>query len=188
MRQEYETETMICRICLEPVTNFICTDCLFNNIGKWISLNSLTPKTEDELKLLVAGKHASVRRILSEDANVTFCVSCHKQVGEVACPCCYLHEMHSAIRSANPEMAKKFEKEFNFDFVFHHGMLQLNLWEAIHGRLMSSKDFRPIIIQDSEYSKDTNTCDECGGESEDLAESNGKWLCETCRDENRVPA
>lgn len=185
MKQAYETETTICRLCLEPVTNFICTDCLFENINKWLSLNS--PKSE-ELKVLVAGKHSDVRKLLSQDANTTICVSCHNRVSEIACPCCYVHEMHSIIRSADPEAARKFERHFNFDFHFHHGMLQLNLWESIHGRLMSSRDFRPVIIQEAEYNKDTSTCDECGSHSEDLSESNGQWLCESCRDESRVPA
>jgi hypothetical protein len=185
MKQTYEAETMICRLCLEPVTNFICTDCLFRDINKWLSPNS---KRAEELKVLVAGKHASVRKVLSQDTNTTVCVSCHQKVGEIACPCCYLHEMHSVIGSVDPEAAKRFEQHFNFDFVFHHGMMQLNLWESIHGRLLSSRSFKPILIRDKDFGIDANTCDECGCESDELTEWNGQWLCESCMDENRVPA
>lgn len=179
---EYKTgETTICRICLEPVTNFICTDCLFRNIQRWVSINSSRP---DELSLLLTGKNASMKQMLSQDANRTFCVSCKNQVDEIACPCCYLYEMHAAVKSAEPGIAQQFEKEFNFDFVFHHGMAQLSLWESIHGRLLSSRSFRPIVITDKRRGTDLNMCDRCEVESDELAETEGQWLCESCRDEN----
>ncbi len=178
-----DSETTICRICLEPVTNFICTDCLFRNIQSWVSANS---SRANELTLLLTGKHASIKQMLSQDANRAFCVSCRENVDEIACPCCYLYEMHAVVKSAEPAVAPRFEKEFNFDFIFHHGMSQLSLWESIHGRLLSSRAFRPIVINDKRRGTDLNMCDGCEVESEELAEVDGEWLCESCRDENMV--
>ena len=44
-------------------------------------------------------RYASIRKMLSHDANKSFCVSCKNQVDEIACPCCYLYEMHAVIKS-----------------------------------------------------------------------------------------
>jgi len=177
-------ETTICRICLEPVTNFICIGCLFDNIKRWVSMNSTRA---GELTVLISGKHASIRGMLSQDSNSSFCVSCKNQVDEIACPCCYLYEMHAAIKSVEPAIAQKFEREFNFDLIFHHGMAQLSLWESIHGRLLSSRAFKPIVITDKgRGGTDLNTCDGCEVESDGLAEVEGQWLCDSCRDENMV--
>ena len=177
-------ETTICRICLEPVTNFICTDCLFDNIKRWVSQNS---SKAGELTLLLSGKHASIRNMLSQDANRAFCVSCKNQVDEIACPCCYLYEMQAAVKSVEPGVAQLFSRDFNFDLIFHHGMAQLSLWESIHGRLLSSRAFKPILITDkTRRGTDLNICEGCEVESDELDEFDGQWLCESCRDENVV--
>lgn len=173
-------ETTICRICLEPVTNFICTDCLFDGIQRWVAEKSSRP---DVTRVAIAGRNSSIKKMLSEGNNRSFCVSCKNQVDEIACPCCYLYEMHAAIKSAEPGIAQRFETDFNFDFMFHHGMSQLNLWESIHGRLLSSKSFRPIVITEKKEITDSSECERCEAESDNLVEAGGEWICESCRDE-----
>lgn len=179
MQRNGESETTICRLCLQPVTNFICTDCLFAGIQKWVSKNS---SGADSLMLLLSGKNAEIKRLLSQDNNRAFCVSHRGQVDEIACPCCYLYEMQSAIKSYEPGIARKFEKDFNFDFMFHHGMSQLSLWESIHGGLLASKSFRPVIITDRRAGLDLNVCEGCESESDDIVEVDGRWICESCRE------
>lgn len=181
MRQPENAEASICRICLETVTNPICSDCLFDNIRKWVSIETGRP---DGLNVLLEGKHADIKKMLSHDHNRAFCVSCKKEVDEIACPCCYLYEMQSLIKSVSPEISQKFEKDFNFDFVFHHGMSQLNLWESIHGKSLSTKAFKPILITEKRKLTDMNTCESCEVVSDDLAEIEGRFLCEECRDDS----
>lgn len=182
MSQMHNTgETTICRICLEPVTNFICADCLSDGIAKWISRYSTNPGW---VGLAMKGKHEEIRRMLSHESNSNFCVSCKNWVDEIACPCCYLYEMHAMLKNIDSkEVAAKFETDFNFDLIFHHGMAQLNLWESMHGRLYSTRQFKPIVIKDKRRSSDLNACESCEVETDELAEHGGQWLCESCRDE-----
>lgn len=173
-------ETTICRLCLEPVTNFICTDCLFDNIQKWVSANSTDPF---QMRALLRGKHSSIRKMLSNDTNRGFCVSCKSEVDEIACPCCYLYEMGTSIRLLEPRLVEGFERDFNFDVIVHHNMSQVSLWESMHGRILASRSFRPILITDKRRYTDLNSCESCEVDSEELADIGGHWICESCRDE-----
>jgi hypothetical protein len=132
---------------------------------------------------MLAGKHKDVKRMLSHEFNKSFCVSCKSEVDEIACPCCYLYEMYSVIRMLEPELSKSFERDFNFDLVFHHNMSQVSLWESIHGRLLAPSSFRPVVIKDKSRGTDMNSCENCDIDSDYLLEVDGHWLCESCRDE-----
>lgn len=182
MSQKYIQETTICRVCLEPVHNFICNDCIFGDIVRWVSLRA--PDRAEYLTILLKGKNESVKKMLVSDQNRTVCVSCKDEVDGIACPCCYLYEMQTLVKSVDPELARKFEADFNFDFTFHHGMAQLTLWESIHNRLMSTKEFKPILIADKRRSGDMGMCESCEVDTDELSESDGRWLCESCRDES----
>lgn len=177
-------ETSICRICLEPVQNFICAGCLFKNVRRWVSEKA--PAKSDYINLLLKGKHEGIKQMLESSQNRAFCISCGDNVDGIACPCCYLYEMQLVIKSVDSAAAREFEKDFNFDFTFHHGMSQLSLWESIHGRLLSSRAFRPITITDRKASTDMSMCESCEVESDVLVEVEGRWLCESCRDESLV--
>jgi len=173
-------ETTICRLCLEPVTNFICPDCLLDSVQKWAAARSTNPF---QIRVLLAGKHADVKRMLSHESNRAFCVSCKGEVDEIACPCCYLYEMHSAIKSFEPGLSGSFERDFNFDLVVHHNISQVNLWESMHGRLLAPRSFRPVVITDKVRGTDMSSCENCDIDSDYLSEVDGHWLCESCRDE-----
>ena len=176
-------EASICRLCLEPVHNFICTDCLFQNVKKWVS--HAIPHKAEYVNALLNGKHDDIKKMLGNEQNRGVCMSCRQMVDEIACPCCYLYEMQSVIKEhTSRDNVNKFEENLNFDFTFHHGMSQLNLWESIHGRLLSTKSFKPIVITDARRSLDMGMCENCEVESTELSDSGGKLLCETCRDEH----
>src|SRR2546425_12852444 len=104
-------ETTICRLCLEPVQNFICMNCLFEDVSKWIS----GKKNVDKMVLDVSKKHEYLKNFVSSDFG-TFCIMCKKFVREIACPCCYLYEIFLVIKNQDGRLAKEFEKFFNFDF------------------------------------------------------------------------
>ncbi|MBI4010117.1 MAG: hypothetical protein HY361_02905 [Candidatus Aenigmarchaeota archaeon] len=174
-------ETTVCKLCLEPVSNFICTDCLFSNVNKWLFLiqhQHLSPK--------ILAKHNDIKSILRLDTDGAYCIKCKGNVGEIACPCCYLYEMYLIIKESSQELAGNFEKNFNYDFRMHHAYSQLTLWQSLHEESVSSRTFNPIIISERKILTDINICDNCGQISDMITESNGSHLCESCLEETRV--
>ena len=174
-------ETTICRLCLEPVSNFICTDCLHSDVKKWLNLMH-----KEELYPKILAKHSSIKSILSSDTNETFCVKCKNNIREIACPCCYLYEMYLIFKSFNQELADDFERNFNFDFKFHHGYSQLTLLQSLHDKPISSRTFSPILITESKSSHDENLCDNCGEMSGNLSDFNRMSVCESCKDDYSI--
>lgn len=174
-------EATVCKLCLEPVSNFICTDCLFSNVTKWLVLVQ-----HQELFPKVLVKHNGIKSLIQMDVTGTYCVKCRGSVGEVACPCCYLYEMYSIIQEKNQELAGDFEKYFNFDFKMHHAYSQLSLWQSLHEESVSTRTFQPIVLTEPRNLTDINICDSCGQISESIAEFNGSQVCEYCLEENRV--
>jgi hypothetical protein len=160
-------ETEICKLCLEPIFNFICIDCQHASIIKWLSENA--PGLLNEFNNF----HEKIESTFASTQNSIFCIKC-KQIKEtVICPYCYAKEVFWWLFDKNIEVAKKFVKIFNFDFLgigYLPTIKTRNLW--------------PIIITDERESTDLNFCEECGIVSDNLKKVNGKWLCESCRDEN----
>ena len=176
-----KAETPICKLCLEPVSNFLCSDCLFEDVKKWLVL-----KQNQQLFPKVWAKHDSIKSITHLDTNGSMCVKCKSGVGEIACPCCYLYEMFSILKETNEELAYQFEKHFNFDFNLHHAYSQLTLWQSLHDEPVSSRAFSPILIAEKRSSTDINICENCGQLSDRIMEYNGSYVCESCLEENKI--
>jgi hypothetical protein len=159
-------ETEICKICLEPIFNFICIDCQHATIKKWLS-ELATKELLDEFDKF----HEKIKEEFSCTQNSMFCIKC-KEIKEVAiCPYCYAREVFWWLFEKDVLTAKKFAKVFNFDFLgvgYLPTIRTRNLW--------------PIIIVDERKSSDLNFCEECLQPSDDLRKVNGEWLCESCRD------
>ena len=168
-------ETTICKLCLEPVQNFICINCLFSDITKWVFTKN-APEIESKIKT----KHEYLKGFVSSDVG-TFCIKCKKFVKEIACPCCYLYEIYDVIKDSDSKHAKEFEKFFNFDFTIHTGYSELNFWQEVHK--MPTKNYIPIIISEKPQEVDLNFCESCGNKSDYLININGTWICETCRED-----
>ncbi len=168
-------ETIVCKLCLEPVSNFICIDCLLGHIQYWLVLTH-----HEELYPQVIQAHNKMKAFLSAEEKVS-CFICKKPMLAISCPCCYLYEMYIMIKNIDLELANEFEKQFNFDFAFHHGYSQLTLWESIHNQAPSLRNFKAVVIIDREPRTDLNFCDNCGQPSE-LIEVNGMLVCETCKE------
>ena len=174
-------EATICKLCLEPVSNFICTDCLFSDVRKWLFLVQ-----HQELFPKILVKHNDIKSLIKLDANGAYCVKCKSEIGEIACPCCYLYEMFSILKEANQELAYNFERNFNFDFKMHHAYSQLALWQSLHEETVSSRAFTPIVLAESKNLTDINICDNCGQISDIITEINGSHICEYCLEENKI--
>jgi len=172
-------ETTICRLCLETVNNFICPDCLFKAITSWILKIG-----QEKLYSILLKKHQQIKTLLNSDENgENVCIVCKKKYKEAVCPHCYLYEIYLTIKEQDSEVAREFEKVFNFDFSFHNPFTQLTIWQSLHKQVLSTRNFKPIIIVDKKVKSDIGICERCGEPSDDLKEVNGQWLCESCRNQ-----
>ena len=155
-------ETEICKLCLEPIFNFICIDCQHASVVNWLSENGSAELVSEFNKF-----HEKIKEEFASTQNVMFCIKC-KQMKETAiCPYCYAKEVFHWLLDRNPEVAKKFAKIFNFGY----------------SPTIEIENSMPIIIVNERESSDLNFCEECGIVSDNLKKINGKWLCESCRDE-----
>ena len=175
-------ETLLCKLCLEPVSNFICADCLFKDVKKWLVLTQHT-----ELLPTITAKHNEIKSLIKVDAGETVCVKCRENVSEIACPCCYLYEMYIIInKESSIDLANEFEKYFNFDFKLHNAYSQLTFWQSLHQESVSSRTFKPIVIAEEQKLTDINVCENCSQISDRITELNGSFVCETCVEKNRI--
>lgn len=158
-------ETVICRLCLEPIHNFICVNCLQKSISQW--LTKIDQKLVNELQVF----HSSLLNKFSSEQHHEFCVKCKNTVDTIICPYCYVKEIFWLIFDKNTKISKRLAKLFNFDF-FGAGYLPT----------FKARNINSTILTYRKPNSDFNICDSCGQTSEDLKEANGAWLCETCRD------
>jgi hypothetical protein len=162
-------ETVICRLCLEPIYNFICINCLQKSVFQWLS------KIDQKLANEIQAFHSSLLDKFSSDINHEFCVKCKNTVNTVICPYCYVKEIFWLIFDKNIKVSKSLAKLFDFDFL---GTGYLPVTKV--------RNLNPVIITYKKPKSDFNICDSCGQISEDLKEVNGNWICETCRDIEKV--
>lgn len=158
-------ETPICKLCLEPVYNFICVDCQHDSVVKFLEANrDLLGEFESFHKKLV--------QTFSTDQNTIKCIKCGKVSETAICPYCYAKEVFFWLLEKNPSVAENFSRTFNYDF------MNVGLNDSI-----KTRNLMPIIICDQREKSDINICDSCGEPSDNLHEVDGKWLCEACRDD-----
>lgn len=164
-RRDEMEETVICKMCLEPIFNFICINCLRDGVQNW--LGSIKPSLLKEFSAF----HQQILNHFSSNENQEKCMKCKKTIDTVLCPYCYEKEVFWLIFSKDVRLAKKFAKLFNFDFL-GTGYLPT----------VTTRNLEPIILVDKKRNSDMNICENCGQTSDDLKEENGAWLCETCRE------
>jgi len=160
-----EEETVICRMCLEPIFNFICVDCLGDTVHKW--LDSVKPEFSTEFNSF----HEKLLKYIRSEENLEKCVKCKRTIDAVMCPYCYEKEVFWWIFNKDIKLSKIFARLFNFDFL-GTGYLPN----------VKTRNLEPVVLIDSRKISDTNICESCGQVSDDLREENGVWLCESCRE------
>lgn len=159
-------ETVICRICLEPIFNFLCIDCLGNSVNSW--LGSVKPKLLNEFTAF----HKSLFKYISSDQNLEKCMKCNKTTDAVICPYCYEKEIFWWIFTKDVKLSKIFARIFNFDFL-GTGYLPTSI---------KTRNLKPVILIDKRKNSDMNICESCGQASDYLRDENGIWICESCRE------
>ncbi len=145
-------EISICNICKEPIWSFICTDCLKNDIKKWLP-SHLSEKFEEFNAML--NFHFKSRT----DESSLPCIRCKQQKNAVICPFCYILEAYESLSDVDKRTAK-----------------QLLLMIPFPRRTRKEN----VITQSERERFDEGICECCGEYSEFLKEVEGRWLCERC--------
>jgi len=159
-------ETLICKLCLEPVYNFICIDCQRDSVLKFLEEND--KKLINDFTLF----HKKLSETFSTEQNTMKCIKCLEMKETTICPHCYAKEVFLWLLERNQEVAEKFSRTFNYDFLntgYTPGVIVNNL--------------TPIILCEKHETSEQSICDKCGEPSDDLKEINGEWLCESCRED-----
>ncbi|MEM5853091.1 MAG: hypothetical protein QXS37_00150 [Candidatus Aenigmatarchaeota archaeon] len=161
-------ETVICKICLEPLFNPICVNCLGSSVEKWIKTR--IPKILGKFKEF----DEKLKKIFESFQEVQRCIKCGGKLETIICPYCYSKEVYGFLSLENEKLGKNFIREFNFDFL-----------EVGHEEeTILTRNLLPVVITDKRELFDTNMCEICGNQSDDLKEVEGNFICEDCKDEN----
>ncbi|RLI98744.1 MAG: hypothetical protein DRP00_01350 [Candidatus Aenigmatarchaeota archaeon] len=160
-------ETQICKLCLEPLFNFICVDCLAKDVKKFLFSD------KPELRKEFESFHEKFSKFFlsSNPEKKVKCIRCKRTFDVMVCPYCYINELFWWLFGKDIELARKLAQFFNFDFLGTGYVLKLRKVEPI------------IIAEDQEKDLEIGICESCGQAYDGLKKVEGKWLCETCRDE-----
>lgn len=151
-------ETIICRICLNVIQNFICLDCFKKEFEKFFP---------EEFLRKFSTFHKNLKKTFSTEENSMFCMKCKKISETAICNYCYNNEVFSWLSSFDERIASNFIKSFNCNFLNDESNV---------------KKWQPIILNEKEKEYDINFCEICGQAGE-LFEKDGKFVCESCNEE-----
>lgn len=160
-------ETTICKMCSEPINNYICVNCLLDSTLRWFKANNRL-KLIEEYKIFFH----NLTQQFSLGQEEMFCLKCKNRIETVLCIYCFARETYWWIFARNIKLAQKFAQIFDYDF---QGTGYLS-----HRQLR--KPFSVAIV-DPKTKTDLNLCDNCDSFN-DLKEISGLWLCENCHDDH----
>lgn len=147
----------LCKICREPISNFICIDCLKRDIGGRLPEN-LRDKFLDFHRNLSFHFNSRTSRFMP-------CLKCGLSDAPHICIYCYLNEVFNWFKDNG--LMKRLKRNLSFDF---------------EGIRKSLKNHSALPITETENHRETDgICDECGEYSENLIMINSEWVCEGCR-------
>ena len=149
---------LICKICKEPIWNFICINCLAKNIRRILSEEPLKKFTDFHKKFL---KHFH-----SKSDRFFHCLNCKLSNAPPICMDCYMYEVSSWFKNPDASIIKNIQKKFHFDFKKHE--------KIICGHVILP------ITENQNIERESGICDECGEYSDELILINGEWICPGC--------
>ena len=158
-------EIPLCKICLEPITNFVCPNCLLKAVVQWM-------KTADP-NLVSMCKRIHIRLVkISLSQEASFCVVCKKGYHELVCVYDYIKEFYSWLEFVMPEdKAEEFIKVFSFGY-------KKGDYESSDWRLHKEK----VPIGFSRRISDMGLCEGCENFSENIEpDKSNCMMCEDCR-------
>lgn len=155
----------VCPVCKDPVWSFICPDCLAEQVKNWLPSDLKEDFFRFSCNLISYFSNAGEKSSLP-------CLNC-KTVKEVSiCPFCYIAEVFHWLEGRDKRLAREVrrfipeEQEWKIDF---SGCV----W----------KDGIKPITETENPKTDEGICEKCGEYSDNLSYSEGKWICEDCRNE-----
>lgn len=95
---------MKCVLCMEAVTNPVCSSCLETQMSVW--LNEVNPE-------LINGLREKTNEVSFGLNVVGACILCNKEMN--VCTYCYTEHIFNWLIKTNKELAKRFMVYFNFD-------------------------------------------------------------------------
>jgi len=154
-------ELALCKICKEPINNFVCIDCFAKDIRKWMPTD-------------IAGRFARFNRSFLKifqfehhSKLVKHHLVCTENSKGSVCLYCYLNEVFQWLMWQNKAVARRFRRLFSFG--------------------MKKEDFTEIwkahaepITRTENWENEFGICDECGEYTEELRIVNGRWMCIRC--------
>ena len=154
----------VCKICLEPISNFICPHCLYKAIQQWMW------KREPGLIGRFRGFHRKfIETTVSE--KTAHCVVCKREFYHMVCSYDYLKEAYSWLEGY---LSEKKLKEFLriFSLGFKRIDRRASGWFFYRNRGPSAENNSSI---------DIGLCEVCENFSYDLKhDASNRMVCENC--------
>ena len=155
----------VCKLCLEPISNFICPSCLYKSVQQWIwrSEPSLIRKFRDF--------HIGFTETLVSQ-RTSLCVVCKNEYYHMICPYDYLKEVYAWLEDFLPESKlKEFLQIFSMGFKKIERNLERKYFYRNHGPAQHTCE-----------NGDTGICELCENYSDDLKrDASNRYICEDCR-------
>lgn len=155
----------LCNICKDPVTTFICPDCLATGIAAWLPAS---------LSLMFEKFHSGfVQHFRSlPDSGLGYCIRCKSLRPASICPHCYLVEASHWLRMTSSRAA---------DVLLHILPLEIECTFTECSGCEWKTSYEPVSA-DRDEQADENLCDRCGDYGI-IRTVNGEWVCEECGEE-----
>lgn len=150
-------EAVTCKLCREPIQNFICVNCLAKNIKAWL------PR---EFSCKFSMFHSDISRHFTDFYEAEPCIRCKHENHSVICPYCYIKEVYQWLKDENQNLADKFINTFPLIYVFRK----------------KGKKFQPLL-ETKNGESESGVCDICGEYSDKIERSDSGWVCEYCKQE-----
>ncbi len=155
----------VCKLCLEPISNFICPACLYKSVQQWIwrSEPSMIRKFRDF--------HIRFTDTLVSQ-KTSLCVACKNEYYHMICPYDYLKEVYVWLEDFLPEKKlKEFLQIFSMGFKKIERNMERKFFYRNHGPTIHSCE-----------SGDIGICELCENFSDDLKrDASDRYICEHCR-------
>ena len=155
----------MCKLGLEPLSNFICPHCLYRSVQQW--LWRFKPSIIEGFMDF----HRKFTETIVSD-KTAFCVSCKRDYYHMVCPYDYIKEVHAWLEGhLNEKRLKEFLRIFSLGFRKIERHLERGFFYRNHGPL-----------QKNHRTDDIGICENCENFSDNLRrDASNRIVCEKCR-------
>jgi hypothetical protein len=154
----------VCQICKDPVWSYICPDCLAKGISEW-----LPRELSREFRKF---NHSFLEHFASSESNITVlpCIHCASRNEVTLCPFCYIAEAFHWLDEKDRKLARTLFMMLPVD----------SDWKVDENSGCVWRDgIKPISYIEKGTAEEI--CEECG-EYSGTEETEGRWLCSSCRE------